>query len=200
VTARTTITSIVEGLIFPGYNTHSMFEKPRPHVPIVFSSEYVQGVEDFLRKTHRVPFNDNKVDILAVRRILHVLQHPGKTRANFFLASQRGSICRGLGMYGPPSPKLTEHTRNNPDETMEVKLLLVDPEFRRKGIASKLLTLIERDVLALGKSKIQITCSNRFGTEEAQEFLVKMEYTPDGVIERYFDKIYSAKVHQKVLK
>ena len=177
-------------------------EQPRKQILINAATENdLLGIKKILRATIRTPYGVGDVDETEVQmeleRITRALSLPeeGKT----LIARDQQGEALGLAFFGKPDSRITDFTGSDPETTMELRLLYLDPSKRGQGLGSYLLQAAEDEMREKGTRKIELVSGPRYILIGSGRFYSKRGYSLVGTIENYFEGEYWAKVYQKEL-
>lgn len=157
-------------------------------------------IQRILRATVQNPYGSGNVDEgevqMEMERITKALAQPEGEDATLVARNQNGEIL-GFAFYGNPDPRLTAFTGSDPANTLELKLLYIDPDKRNNGIGNQMLESVENEARKRGKSKVELTSGPRYIMIGSGNFYRKKGYRLAGTIPHYFEGAYWAKVFQK---
>lgn len=160
-------------------------------------------INTILRAVIQNPYGSGNIDEEEVaeelERISSALKQP-ESGTTLIAENSYDKKNVGFAFFGDPNPKLLEFTNSDPATTLELRLLYPDPTERSRGVGSTLLKAVENSALSMGLQRIELTSGPRYFLIGSGIFYRKMGYQQLGIIPRYFNELYPAKVFQKVLK
>lgn len=155
-----------------------------------------------LRNTVQTPYGSGNVDEAEVQmEIGRIKKAFGSSEEGKLLLVEDGNNqSLGFAFIGKPDPILLNFTHSDPETTLELRLLYMDPSQRLQGVGSQLIEEVEEQAKEMGMNRIELTSGPRYISIGTGTFYKKKGYTLVGILSNYFERIYPARVFQKDLR
>ncbi|MFH0957538.1 MAG: GNAT family N-acetyltransferase [Pseudomonadota bacterium] len=158
-------------------------------------------IEKILRGTVQTPYGSGQVEEAEVKDELERINKAldSSEEGQILIARDEGNEVLGLAFFGKPDQRLADFVKADPTTTVELRLLYLDPDKRKRGIGSSLLEKVEETARNTGMHRIVLSSGPRYILIGSGSFYLKRGFRSIGTIANYFEGKYWARVFQKEL-